>query len=253
MTPGQLVKAVSIALDVSEETVVQHDRNLVVAGLRTTGARGRHAPHVIPLDAARLLVATLGSIRTKDSVETVEFFEQEIFVPPETREEREARARRYGHPIRQDMDDPEQKVDIVIRNLPKNHNFIEGLAAVIAEASKPIDDLQAYLKRFSNLGLSCSTFAGCSIGGMRGFATYSEPRDDLPLKLTPQEWEERDYCRSGISQTRSVPGTAIMLLGAAFRDNGLQYANAREAYLAGYGTKEGKIKQAVKHGESAAQ
>ena len=66
MTPGQLVKAVSIALDVPEETVVQHDRNLVVAGLRTTGARGINAPPVTYQDAARLFVATLASIRTKD-------------------------------------------------------------------------------------------------------------------------------------------------------------------------------------------
>ena len=60
MTPGELVKAISIALDVPEETVVQHDRNLAVAGLRTTGARGRNAPHVTYLDAARVIVAMLG-------------------------------------------------------------------------------------------------------------------------------------------------------------------------------------------------
>ena len=36
MTPGQLVKAVALALDVPEETVTQHGpENLVVTGLRT--------------------------------------------------------------------------------------------------------------------------------------------------------------------------------------------------------------------------
>ena len=67
MTPGQLVKAVAIALDIPEETVTQHDRNLVVAGLRTTGARGRNAPDVTSLDAARLMVASLAAIRVEDS------------------------------------------------------------------------------------------------------------------------------------------------------------------------------------------
>jgi hypothetical protein len=81
MTPGQLVHAVSIALDIPEETVVQHDRNLVVAGLRTKGGRGRSAPDVTPLDAARLLIAALASIRIKDSVEAVLAFERAIFEP----------------------------------------------------------------------------------------------------------------------------------------------------------------------------
>jgi hypothetical protein len=238
MTPGQLVKAVSIALDVPEETVVQHDRNLVVAGLRTTGARGRNAPHVTTLDAARLLVATLGSVRTKDSVETVEFFEQAIF--NSRRAEREALRKRLGEPPAE-IADPEDGADIAISNLPRGHNFIEGLAAVIAEASKPIDDLQAHLMRFSNLGLTCSSFGGGAIGGLRGVADYFVPRGNHPVgKESQREREEREYCRTGISQTRIVGGTAIMLLGSAFRDNGLQYANAREAYLAGYGARDAK-------------
>jgi hypothetical protein len=82
MTPGQLVKAVAIALDVPEETVTQHDRNLVVAGLRTKGGRGRSAPAVTPMDAARLFVATLASIRIRDSAEVVRSFENTEFSPP---------------------------------------------------------------------------------------------------------------------------------------------------------------------------
>ena len=78
MTPGQLVKAMSIALNTPLETVTQHDRNLAIAGLRTTGARGRNAPHVTTLDAARLLAAILGSIRTMDSVVTVEGLESAV-------------------------------------------------------------------------------------------------------------------------------------------------------------------------------
>ena len=82
MTPGQLVQAMSIALNTPLETVTQHDRNLAVAGLRTTGARGRNAPHVTTLDAARLLAAILGSIRTMDSVVTVKGLESAVLYRP---------------------------------------------------------------------------------------------------------------------------------------------------------------------------
>jgi hypothetical protein len=232
MTPGQLVKAMSIALDVPEEVVVQHDRNLVVAGLRTTGARGRNAPHVTPLDAARLFVATLGSVRTKDSVQTVKIFEKAIVSPGPDRSGGVA--------------------DIAIQKLPTGHNLIEGLAAVIAEASQPIDDLQTYLKRFCQAGVICTSGGFGVIGGLGGLANYHGARGPSP-DLGPQEREEQDYCQpSGISQTRLVAGTAVMLLGAAFRDNGLRYANPRAAYLDGYGTKGDTAKKPAKKSKKVA-
>jgi len=40
-TPGELVRTVAEALGIAEATVVQYDRNLVAAGLRTKGGRGR--------------------------------------------------------------------------------------------------------------------------------------------------------------------------------------------------------------------
>jgi hypothetical protein len=230
MTPGQLVKAVSIALDVPEETVVQHDRNLVVAGLRTTGARGRNAPDVTHLDAARLFVAVLGSVRTKDSVSVVKEFERTI----------------YSHFQGPFTDEPDDIVDTAITNLPKRHNLVEGLAAVIADASQPIDDLQSYLRRFGWAVVICRyDWRGASGGIVRsdqaghyvGWAAYS-----LPHAPPDKSREEREtLSRSVIEQERRAHGPAILILGAAFRDNGLRYANAREAYLDGYGTKSGTI------------
>jgi len=236
MTPGQLVNAVSIALDVPEETVVQHDRNLVVAGLRTKGGRGRSAPQVTPLDAARLLVATLASFRTKDSVTTVKQFERAIFEPPD-------RPRYFllaGIEMREDADpDAAKRIDSAILNLPPTHNLVDALGAIIRDAGRPIDDFQFFLKRFGKLGVSCSSPSGKARIGELTFVGYSAPRE-TPANLPPELWEERQYYASGIRQERMVSGTAIMLLGAAFRDNGLRYANAYEAYLAGYGTKNQK-------------
>lgn len=52
-------------------TVVQHDRNLSLAGLRTVGGRGLAVARVTYQDAANLLIAVAASRNVKDSVKTV--------------------------------------------------------------------------------------------------------------------------------------------------------------------------------------
>ena len=229
MTPGQLVKAMSIALDVPEETVVQHDRNLVVAGLRTKGGRGRSAPEVTALDAARLFIAVLGSMRTKDSVATVKQFDGTIF-----QADKPTYIYIAGAKLRLEGDPEALEFDSAIARLPLNHNIIEALAALIHEASQPIEDLQSFFDRFAELGVSCSSPSACAkIGGDR-YIRYSPVEESQ--NQTPRNWDERHYYAWGVQQERSAHGSAIMLLGAAFRENGLRYSNAYEAYLAGYGT-----------------
>ncbi|MBI1620796.1 hypothetical protein [Aquamicrobium zhengzhouense] len=71
-TPKELVAKVAELTGVPEGTVVQHDRNLSVAGLRTVGGRGRAAAQVTYQDAANLLIAVAGSRNVKDSVKTVQ-------------------------------------------------------------------------------------------------------------------------------------------------------------------------------------
>lgn len=58
-TPGELVKVIAEVLGVPEPTVVVHDRNLVIAGLRTKGGRGRSAASVTTADGTNVLFATL--------------------------------------------------------------------------------------------------------------------------------------------------------------------------------------------------
>jgi hypothetical protein len=233
MTPSQLVKAVSVALDVPEETVAQHDRNLLVAGLRTKSGRGRSAPRVITLDAARLLVATLASFRTKDSVATLKQFEQAIFEPPEQPQHISFAGTKLR--VGGDLDDAAH-VDTAILRLPQNHNIIDALAAIIDDASQPIVDLQSHLKRFSNLGVSCSYPSGRAKIGDVTFVSYS-PAHEIHESASQEAWGAQKYYASGIRQERIAPGAVIMLLGSAFRDDGLRYANAGEAYRAGFGTR----------------
>ena len=60
-TPGEFVQTIAEALGISEATVVQHDRNLIAAGLRTKGGRGTSAARVTSEDAANLLIAIGGA------------------------------------------------------------------------------------------------------------------------------------------------------------------------------------------------
>ena len=70
-TPAQLMESVSKATGVPLATVVDIDRRLVAAGLRTKGGRGFSVARMTPLDAARLLTAILGSPFAKTSAEAV--------------------------------------------------------------------------------------------------------------------------------------------------------------------------------------
>lgn len=60
-TPGELVRAVAAALDISDVTVGVYYRKLREAGLVTKGGRGRSAPALSYLDGARLLLSLLAS------------------------------------------------------------------------------------------------------------------------------------------------------------------------------------------------
>jgi hypothetical protein len=249
MTPAQLVKAVSLALDVPEETVSTHDRNLVIAGLRTTGARGRHAPAMTPLDAARLLVAVLGSIRVKGSVEAVQAFERTIYEPPFEAFPQELRDQALSRPPRENFSD-----DPAFGVLAADHNFLESIASFISEASAPIGDLDQYLRRFACIDIDCesSSYRGMIVYtgrvgkiGSDGTARY-RPKPTAPSRDKPSEGYVEPHKRFasyyGVRQKRNASGTAIMLLGKAFRDNGLPFRTTEEALDALLGSKKAPAK-----------
>lgn len=71
-TPKQLVQKVAALTGIAVNTVIQHDRNLADAGLRTIAGRGRAAARITYLDAAHLLIAVAGSRNVKDSATVVQ-------------------------------------------------------------------------------------------------------------------------------------------------------------------------------------
>lgn len=73
-SPKELVQVVARETGVSEATVIVHDRNLALAGLRSVGGRGRAAARMTYQDAANLIIAVAASRNVKDSAKTVEAY-----------------------------------------------------------------------------------------------------------------------------------------------------------------------------------
>ena len=115
-SPGELVRKFSELLGITAATIVQHDRNLVVAGLRSKSGRGNSAARMTARDAAHLLVAVLGSSHVKDSAETVRRFS-------ETR-------------LHKGMSSGYADSAIAsLQNLPSNHSFVDAVEALAAAAA----------------------------------------------------------------------------------------------------------------------
>ena len=74
MTPAELVKNLAAAIGLSEPTVTVYARVLREAGLLTTGARGKNAPPMVLLDAARLLLATVVTDKPSRAAEVITDF-----------------------------------------------------------------------------------------------------------------------------------------------------------------------------------
>lgn len=71
-SPKELVGVVADVMGLAEGTVILHDRNLLAAGLRSQGQRGRGTSRVTSRDAARLLIGIAGAHSVKDTVNAVE-------------------------------------------------------------------------------------------------------------------------------------------------------------------------------------
>jgi len=239
MTPRQLVRAVSFAVGLPEETVFSHDRNLVAAGLRTTGARGVNAPDMTPLDAARLLVAVLGSVRVKDSALTVWGFEETKYLPP-----RESDLLLLQSIITKgDKDALKLFSDETIAALPADHSFTQALEALITRASDPLENLDDFRERLAGMKISCE--APSMQGEIARTGDISSAKYFYPLP----NGEPRTYSHMyGITQARTTRGRAIEVLGAAFRNNGLLPFETTEEAKELLGSKKTPAKSKKKKG-----
>jgi hypothetical protein len=116
-SPARLTETISEATGLPLATVVDIDRRLAKAGLRTIGGRGFSAARMTPLDAARLLTAVLASAQSNTSAEAVERYMQ-------TRLDK-ARSN-------DGLYVPTELGDLAI--LPARHSFVDAVAALISSA-----------------------------------------------------------------------------------------------------------------------
>jgi hypothetical protein len=115
-SPGELVRTFSELFGLAEPTIVLHDRNLAVAGLRSKSGRGNSAARMTARDAAHLLVAVLGSTHVKDSAETVRRYWKASF--------RKNASSGY-----------DESTITALRDLPRDHSFVDAVEALFAAAA----------------------------------------------------------------------------------------------------------------------
>lgn len=116
-TASQLMRVISEVTSVPLASLVDMDRRLVIAGLRTKGGRGFNAAQMVPVDAAHLLTAVLASPQANRSAETVARY-------TETRVDQ--RRSTTGLFAGLGIDD--------LASLKPSHGFVDGLAALLASA-----------------------------------------------------------------------------------------------------------------------
>jgi hypothetical protein len=117
-TPGQLMHALHAATGIPLPTIVDLDRKLVKAGLRTKGGRGLNAAQMTPRDAARLLTALLASGHANVAADAVNRYAR-------TQCDRERSSQDQFAATELDE----------LKSLPASHGFVDALATLIAAAS----------------------------------------------------------------------------------------------------------------------
>jgi hypothetical protein len=117
-TPAQLVETISGTTGVPLATVIDIDRKLTKAGLRTKGGRGFSAARMTPKDAAHLIMAMLAASQSNEAAIAVERYAH-------TRVDKERSSKGlFGAAALDDL-----------AALSTQHDFITGLSAVIASAT----------------------------------------------------------------------------------------------------------------------
>jgi hypothetical protein len=209
-TPGELVEVMATALGVPVPTVVVHDRNLVVAGLRSKGGRGRSAAHVNERDAAHLLTALLASAQVRDTVHSV---------------------KRYGKTRclrRSSGTDGYKRSGIKeLSQLPVDHSFVDALEALILAAGRGAVPKDAVIEVAA---LSPGTIGDIRIAGLANRSTV-HGRYALPSpwsdKKEPTEreiaaWEgkmKKEQTQTDLEQYRRVSARTIFKLGETLAHN----------------------------------
>jgi hypothetical protein len=215
-SPGELVRKFSELLGIAEPTIVLHDRNLVIAGLRSKSGRGNSAARMTARDAAHLLVAVLGSSHVKDSAETVRRYK-------ETRLHKRASG---GY---------DDSTIAALRNLPPDHSFVDAIEALIAAAADSSLELYVNVSEVEGEKIGYEAIIEITVqtpgllgdisirgGDASGHGRYGLPNPyDQHQSLHPpteevDAWKQKVndyYVESDLIQYRKVTAKTILELG----------------------------------------
>jgi hypothetical protein len=215
-SPGELVRKLSELLGIAERTIVLHDRNLVVAGLRSKGGRGNSAARMAARDAAHLLVAVLGSSHVKDSAETVRRYKETRFL----------KSASGGY---------DANTIAALRNLPPDHSFVDAVETLIAAAADGSLEtaMEVYASEIEGEKIGYEAIIEITVqtpwqlgdisirgGGASGHGRYGLPNPyDQHLHPPSEEvdaWKQKVkdyYVESDLTQYRKVTAKTILELG----------------------------------------
>jgi len=205
--PSQLVRTLSEATGVALATVVDIDRRLVKANLRSKGGRGLHAARVTALDASRLLTAILGSAQANLAASAVARYAA-TQVDPARSSEKLFSASGLG--------------DLV--DLPAQHSFVDGLANLISSATNgALARVIRKNKKITPLFFEIFAFTQATYGRIRlaglpnGMTVNIEYLPAPELKSWHQEKEERGSAKisehaGDLEQSRRVTERTILAL-----------------------------------------
>ena len=217
-SPGELVRKFSELLGIAEPTIVLHDRNLVVAGLRSKSGRGTSAARMTARDAAHLLVAVLGSSHVKDSAETVRRYKETRF--------HKSTSGGYG-----------DSTIAALRTLPPDHSFVDAIETLVAAAADGSLAIAMYdsIDEFEGEKIGWAAIIEITVqtpgqlgdisirgGGASGHGRYALPNPyDQHQSLHPpteevDAWKQKvnDYhVESDLTQYRQVTAKTILELG----------------------------------------
>lgn len=191
-TPPELMQAVSEATGVALATVVDLDRRLVMAKLRTKGGRGLNAARMTALDAARLLTAVMASPQSNRAAEAVQRYGQ-------TRPNKaQSSERLFAGTGLEDL-----------ASLPANHSFEEGLAALIASATT---GSLAKLPARSFPHIEVVAFASATHGRIRisGLPDGATARVEYVARLSGQGTRGRKAASGDLEQSRRITEQTIL-------------------------------------------
>jgi hypothetical protein len=211
-TPPQLLNTVSAATGVPLATIVDIDRWLVKAKLRTKTGRGLNAARMTAMDAARLVTAVLASPQSNEAAEAVGRYS--LTHPDKTR----SSERLFAAAQLNDLAD-----------LPDRLSFVDALAALIASAANGslaamiTGSIQGWAPSIEVFAFTRAVKGRIRIAGLpSGFSASIEyiPNAGAKVKLRRARGTIPDYDAGDLEQSRRITeGTILPIADLLAKDS----------------------------------